>query len=223
MESLETNEAWLSLLQGSKRDGDYVYGYVDGRESYDSLLSVFINATHSSFRVQQSLSAFTQAPAEVLRGLPKATSLRLKWSKTAGELPVEFDGTPFIVCGRTMRQECIKGARVRVGRSGADDGGEEENKVRVSQKRKFVQRSRTEECGAHLKALRVLRFPELSIDVSGAAFALRRRKEDVAARAMRYFEGEPVVVERFYVALPTIAAHNGHLPQYATWHCSGTP
>ena len=56
----------------------------------------------------------------------------------------------------------------------------------------------------------MLKFPERLIYVSGAAFALRRRKEDVAARAMCYFEGEPVVVERFYVALPTIAAHNGH-------------
>ena len=55
-------------------------------------------------RVQQSLSAFTQAPVEVLRGLRKATSLLLKRSRTAGELPVEFDGKPFIVCGRSIRQ-----------------------------------------------------------------------------------------------------------------------
>ena len=83
-----------------------MFGYVDGRVNYDSSLLIFFNATHSSSWAECSSRCLLSRRPLLKYCAGSATSLLLKWSKTAGELPVEFDGKPFIVCGRTIRQVC---------------------------------------------------------------------------------------------------------------------
>ena len=204
---MEGNEAWLSLLQGATRKGCYISGYVDGKQNFDKLLSEFQNVTHSSYNVRNSYAAFHQTAAAVLKGVNRS---HLKWSQVTGQLPIEFDGTPFVVCGGNVTYECVKKGQLQVSRSASADASEQTAAGR--KRRTLLQKSLRGDCEAYLKVLRVLRLPELAVTVREdlTKTALRRMKEAVFLRAGSCLEHR-VVVERFHVLLPTVEAHNGHL------------
>ena len=108
---MENREAWLSLLEGARTVGCYVSGFVDGRDTFKRLLDKLFASTHSSFVVRRSSGSFSSPVRNLVKKLLRED---LKWQQQAGQLPISFDGTPFILCGGTVTKECLRGpARTR--------------------------------------------------------------------------------------------------------------
>ena len=202
----QREESWLSLLGGAKRSGLYVPGYVEGKENFDKLLAVFSASTHSSFVVQHSSSTFSSSAANVIKSVTRANGI--KWQQEAGELPVCFDGTLFVVCRRTISQSCLRGP----GRKSREPTDEQQaESTSAPRKKMLLQRSRKGDCKAILKVLRVLKCPGFSIgDHDLSAKALRRKKEVTMDKLLTDLKDGsiPESAERFYVLLPTAEANN---------------
>ena len=103
---MENKEAWLSLLEGARTVVCYVSGFVDGRDNFKRLLDIFFASTHSSFVVRQSSGSFSSPVRNLVK---KLLGEDLKWQQQAGQLPISFDGTPFILYRGTVTKECLRG------------------------------------------------------------------------------------------------------------------
>ena len=197
------DEPWLKLLTAQERSSSYVSGYVVGREALDNLLRTFYDSTHSSFGVRQSVGESSKNQSLLLSGLVRRQVL---WQQSLGDIKIPFDGTPFLVCGRSVVMECQHGAR-------------RQPSTCSSSSRKVFQASRKGTCEAVVKYQRVLRFPEHSISTgpTTSAYQLKSMKARAAnvlssfADPDRATASSARVVERYYVFLPTVDAHDGHL------------
>ena len=167
------DEPWLKLLTAQERSSSYVSGYVVGREALDNLLRTFYDSTHSSFGVRQSVGESSKNQSLLLSGLVRRQVL---WQQSLGDIKIPFDGTPFLVCGRSVVMECQHGAR-------------RQPSTCSSSSRKVFQASRKGTCEAVVKYQRVLRFPEHSISTgpTTSAYQLKSMKARAVTNVLLSF------------------------------------
>ena len=193
------DKAWVKLLSGVQEIGQNFCGFVDGRDNFKKLLDTFLVSTHSSFVTRQSSSAFNESAEVILRNVTKTN---FKWQQEVGQLPIPYDGSPFVVCGRTETRRCMNGP----GRHCM-----EEQKSKSSSKRLRLQKTRKGDCEATMKLLRVLKFPEHRLDQQQMpSRMLSKKKEILVDQILKDVRqgASPVVIDRFFVCLPSEDSHN---------------
>ena len=124
-------------------------------------------------------------------------------------MPAVYNGMPFVVCGRTEIRQCLHGpARKRHKSDQAKQSGS-------SKSCNGLQPSRKGSCPATMTLFRVMLFPESSLNAEHhlSARALKRKKDDAAQQIIDIISRGtyPVAMDRFYVSLATVSAHNEHL------------
>ena len=196
-------------------DDNYIKGYVDGKKNFEEVLASFMLDTNSKFSTRHSSSAFSKSTYDVLKGVNLRSDL--KWSKLIGDLPVPFDGVPFVLCGRPLLKFCKYGPVRHHPKPGLDsvkdpgcEGGGPKRRRRKPKKSCKVS------CPAYVKIERIIRFHTFAIDgwEMLSANGIRKRKSSTVTAVMRSLaEDKSIdVVERFHVVLPDVEAHANHTP-----------
>ncbi|XP_052807194.1 calcium-responsive transcription factor-like isoform X1 [Mya arenaria] len=172
--------SWAARLKNCERIGDYYRGYVDTEVEMDILLTYHKQATQSFWGTRQSPS-------------PAKQSTRFMWKSQY----VPFDGIPFVNTGsRAVVMECQFGPRRKGGL--AKKVGDQDSSGEYRQT-----------CPARIYIKKVRKFPEFKIDPNmdkrSAKVAM-----DKAFHKLKQHNLEKIGQDRYYIQLPTVAAHEFH-------------
>ena len=168
------DEGWLKLLSGASKKGLDVCGYVDGRDSCNNFLENYFSITHSTFCCRQSCKDFFTEAKD------KFSRKQVMWQQVQGSITIAFDGTPFVVHGRTRVLTCQHGLPRQCSPSDNSEKGTAKGRKYVS-----FHVGKKDHCHAVIKIVRADRLTEFSIEGGDlSAKAGRRDKEGATARLM---------------------------------------
>lgn len=172
--------AWALALNDCERIGDSFRGWVETDAELDTVMTYFRQVTHSYWGTRQSPSQ-------------SKPSTRLMWKSQY----VPFDGIPFINAGsRAVVMECQYGPRRQ--------SNAKRLTAEADPKKVFKQ-----SCPARVYVKKVRKFPEFAVDCELDKKQLKAAM-DQAFHSLRENNLDKMGEDRFYIQLPTEAAHEFH-------------
>ncbi|XP_038048996.1 calcium-responsive transcription factor-like [Patiria miniata] len=180
---------WATRLKDCEEIGNSYRGYVESEVELEFLLTYHRQQTGTTWGTRQSPSTARE-------------SKRLMWKSNY----VPYDGIPFLNLGsRAIVMECQYGPRRK--------GGPHK---RASESPKKASKEACT-CPARIYVKKVRKFPDFQVEVSLEAdkMTLKRQMDKVFQVMKEVGVDEIPGVERYYVQLPTNAAHQYHrTPEY---------
>ena len=207
-------EKVVELLQESRKEGEYYYGYVDGEENLEVLFEKFRQVSGMYFPTEHKRARTTDSGSHF-------SEVRPIFSLKGKAINIEFCGMPF-TSEATTNKTCLFGkdtkAKTKQKKKASNlpsQPNEHQYHAKETIKRKpRHQVTKKKDCPAQLVVKEVLMYPEYSLDPKFNLASERKRREMKAEKlnllTKHLKQGKVVSFKRFHVQLPSDEAHENH-------------
>nr|CAB3263046.1 uncharacterized protein LOC100187063 [Phallusia mammillata] len=183
------------------QNGNYVAGYVDGKEKLDTFLNEYNCICSTTYSVRTSVKKSSNSKSKEKRRY--GSEDRIYWELSNGQPKIPFMGIPFIVRS-SMAKECQYGPRYYKPKKKSVGNEKAERRTRnVYSKKK--------NCPAQIVIREIVIFVDFSLPpISEGNFYRQRKKELIKELREKIGVEKLSTVTRFYIQVPLPNAHQFH-------------